>query len=361
MQRSLFLVAAAIAAGRVQAATVLFCPFDDLNGWRSCSIGAARVELDGDAGVRRCAHIVARGGSAFLTRLLPLDAVRGERIRVRCSMKTRAVRPGPLACSAAKVHLAVRTPRGVRHYAARLTGDRDWGQQGFTADVPRDASCARLNIGLEACSGEAWFDTLVVTNDRRRFVPLDLSACANARRDRIGLAARLPATLAWNGAAFKLMTRASRDAPDCLYLRGVGHEDWPPSVGPCIRVNLLASKLYILHAALDGADMRETPCAIWTARFADGHEASFSIFEGREIGAAGRTRDAPNWRVAWRGKTPEGRLVTFGVTKWTLFGDTPILSLQCRSYRGAAPVVLAITAVEEPPPPPDNDADEEWY
>jgi len=27
--------------------------------------------------------------------------------------------------------------------------------------------------------------------------------------------------------------------------------------------------------------------------------------------------------------------VTFGVTKWTLFGDAPLESLSCRAYRGA--------------------------
>jgi hypothetical protein len=90
----------------------------------------------------------------------------------------------------------------------------------------------------------------------------------------------------------------------------------------------------------------------WTATYAGGQEASLSVFQGREIGRVGQTKDSRNWQVAWTGADEEGNPVTFGVTKWSLYDSAPLLSVSCRSYRGAPSVVIAITAVEEPPPEP---------
>jgi hypothetical protein len=73
-----------------------------------------------------------------------------------------------------------------------------------------------------------------------------------------------------------------------------------------------------------------------------------SVFEGREIGRIGQTADLENWRVAWTAQDAKGNPVTFGVTKWTLYSDAPLLSVSCRTYRGTPVVVLAMTAVEEP-------------
>ena len=72
------------------------------------------------------------------------------------------------------------------------------------------------------------------------------------------------------------------------------------------------------------------------------------MFEGREIGAIGETGDLENWKVAWRSAGPDGKPVTFGVTKWMIYDGTPVMAISCRVYQGAAPVVLAMTAVEEP-------------
>jgi hypothetical protein len=88
---------------------------------------------------------------------------------------------------------------------------------------------------------------------------------------------------------------------------------------------------------------------MWTARFVGGHDSGLSVFEGRQIGAIGRTEDFENWRVAWRGEDDSGNPVTFGVTRWTLYASEPILELSCRAYHGAPPIVLAVTVVEEAP------------
>ena len=349
-----------LVAQAASPATVLFCPFETLPGWEVRTVGEAKAGLVGRPGLKRCLQVQTHPGTAFVTRELPIDAVKGRRVTVRCSARTKDVLVGPQACSTAKVHMAVQTPTGVLHHSARMLGSSGWHREGFTADVPKDAVRVRLNLGLEACSGQACFDTLIVRTEQRAVHRLDLRETVNASHGQIGLDAIPKGAIQYQNVPFDVIDGAARNAPDCLRLRGEGHADWPSVTSTPIRVNTAATALYILQAALDGKPMRETPCAIWTATFADGHPLSLSLFEGREIGAIGQAKDGENWRVAWRQKDKAGRLITFGVTKWTMYSETPILSLTCRSYRGASPVVLAITAVEEPPPPPAEEEEGEW-
>lgn len=151
------------------------------------------------------------------------------------------------------------------------------------------------------------------------------------------------------------MNADEHDGNDCLRLRGLGHDDWPEGTASPIPVGTGATAIYILHGAVGGRQTSETPSAIWSAWLAGGQDYGLSVFEGREIGAIGQTEDAENWHVAWRGLTEDGRPVTFGVTKWTVYSDAPLVSLFCRAYSGAPPVVLAVTAVEEPPAPPADE------
>ena len=69
----------------------------------------------------------------------------------------------------------------------------------------------------------------------------------------------------------------------------------------------------------------------------------------------------PNWRIAWRGKTADGRPLALGVTKWRLYAArVPLESLRPRAYAGAVPVVAGITVVAEPPPEDDGAETDEW-
>jgi hypothetical protein len=72
------------------------------------------------------------------------------------------------------------------------------------------------------------------------------------------------------------------------------------------------------------------------------------------------TENLENWQLAWQEKAETGSNVAFGVTKWPIYMSAPIVNLTARSYRGASPVILAITVVEEPPePPPEMDDSED--
>jgi hypothetical protein len=255
---------------------------------------------------------------------------------------------GPQFSSTAKVHLAVRTPQGMQHHHARLVGTTEWHREGFSADIPADAQQVLLNLGLEACRGSAQFGRLLVQNDRRGVYPLRLAGEANADHAQLGLDVFPQGTITWQGIPFQILDPAAADGADCLRLRSVDHPDWPARTASPIPVQVPATAIYILHGALHGQPHNESPCAIWTAQFADGQEMSMSIFEGRDIGPIGSADDLENWHVAWRKpEEGEGQGVSFGVTKWTLHCDSPVLGISCHAYQGAAPVVLAVTVVEE--------------
>jgi len=334
------------------AATVLFCPFDSLEGWSVRALGPTRAAIvETSPGGPRCAQLAARAGTVMLSRELPLREVRGSRIELSCLVESHEVVPGPQVPHAARLHLAVATPAGVAHYSARLPGSSEWHREGFTADVPQDASRVVLNLGLEACSGRVRFRQLLVRSDRRGVYSLDLSQVANGGHEQLGIGAFPEGTVEWEGIPFRILDAAGNDGRDCLRLKGIGHEDWPAHTGSPIPVGRVATAVYVLDAALDGREKSETPCALWTAQFAGGPSSGLSVFEGRQIGAIGRTEDLDEWHVAWRGKDSGGGPVTFGVTKWALYSDAPVVSLSCKAYHGAAPVVLAVTVVEEPPEP----------
>ena len=343
--------------GAAPAATVLFCPFDSLSGWSVRSVGATDAGVVRESESSQFVEVASRRGTVLLSRELPLAEVAGCRVEVGCLVASEGIVSGPQLSSTGKVHMAVEGPDGVSHYNARFTGSSEWHREGFSADVPKDARRVVLNLGLEACFGKARFDRLLVKNDKRGIHPLDLSATANAGHEQLGLGAFPSGTVEWQGIPFEIMNADDHDGNDCFRLRGVGHDDWPENTASPIPAGTGASAIYILHGALAGREVSETPSAIWSAWFTGGQDYGLSLFEGREIGAVGHGEDLDNWRVAWRGKTSDGKPVTFGVTKWIVYSDAPLVSLSCRAYNGAPPVVLAVTVVEEPPPRPSDEGD----
>jgi len=348
-------------AGTVSGATVLFCPFESLEGWSVRAVGAAEAGIVEKSAASSCVELTCRRGTVLITRRLPLEAVRGCRVTVSCLVESEDVVRGPQVSSTAKLHLAVKTPSGVTHFGARFVGTSQWHREGFTADVPPDAEQVLLNLGLEACSGRARFDRLMVRNDQRGEHHLSLASTANAGHEQLGLSVFPRGTVQWQGITFQIMDAAEHDGRDCFRLRGLDHPDWPEACASPITVGTAATAIYILHGALDGREKSDTPAAIWSTRFADGPGYGLSLFEGRQLARIGRTEDLEDWHVAWRKQDSSGNWVTFGVTKWAIHSDSPILWLTCQAYRGASPVVLAVTVVEEPPAPePQGDQYDEF-
>jgi hypothetical protein len=297
----------------------------------------------------RCVELASSGGTVLLSRELPLAATVGCRVTASCLVRTVDVKRGPQQASTAKLHMAFEGPSGVKHVAARYNGTNEWRRESVTAEVPEGASRVVLNLGLEGCTGRMLVAGLVVCNDRAAVRPLQLASVANAEHTQLDIEAFPRGTVEWQGIRFEVIDAAGNSNGDCLRLAGAGHEDWPRTTVTSIPAVAGATAIYILHGALGSREKSETPCAFWTAEYAGGHEASLSVFQGREIGRIGQTTDLENWHVAWKGQDASGRTVTFGVTKWTLSSDAPLVSLSCRSYRGDPPIILAVTAVEAPP------------
>lgn len=340
-----------LCAGELPAATLLYCPFDSLQGWAVRSVGAAGAALVEPDGQTRHVRLTSSRGTVFLSRELPLDAVRGTRVTVTCSVRSERIIRGPQLSSTGKLQLAVQTPRGIEHSYARFVGTEGWHEEAFTADVPDDAQRVVLNLGLESCHGLASFDRLLVKNDRRGVHQLDLSGVANAGHDQLGFDVFPEEPVEWKDVPFRLIDGSKLHGLDCLRLKGIEHDDWPASTASPIEVHSTATAIYILHAAPAGRSSSDSPCTIWNAKFVDGHTSTFSVFEGRDIGAAGATDDLENWHVAWRQKNAAGQSVSLGVTKWVVYNLAVIESISCQSYQGASPVILAVTVVEDPPQP----------
>lgn len=343
-----------LSTSPARAATVLFCPLDSLDGWSVRTLGAASAEIATADGEPNRVRVTANRGTVLLSRELPLDQIAGSRLTVNCLVENRDIVRGPQTASCGKLHLAMKTLDGIRHHSVYFVGTAASRWEGISVDVPADAQRVVLNLGLESCRGEVCFERLLVKNDRRGVHTLDLASVLNAEHEQLGLTAFPEETVAWNDVPFKISDTATSGGLDCLRLRGVEHPDWPARTTAPIDVGSGATAIYILHGALGGQEKRESPTAIWTAHFVGGHTSSLSVFEGREIGAVGQTKDLENWQVAWQEPTESQPSVTFGVTKWIVYNDTPVESLSCRAYRGASPVILAVTVVEEPPPPPSD-------
>jgi hypothetical protein len=341
---TVFLAATRVAGG----ATVLFAPLGQFDGWDLNTLGTARIAAAPSAAGLPCVEMNSAGGTCLLSRALPLDQMRGSRVTIRCLARSDGVVRGPQASSTAKIHLAIRTPRGIEHHSARFLGNTDWHPEAITADVPADAQQTLLHLGLEACRGRAWFSQLLVRNDRPGMHAIPLDRALNADHAQLGLDVFPTGRVTWRDIGFELADPTRNEHADCLRLRGEKHLDWPIATSAPIRVGSGATSIYILHGALEGNTKSDSPCAIWTARFADGQESTFSVFEGRDIGPVGTRDDCPNWHVAWHENDAAGRRVSFGVTHWKLPQTSPVMELECRAYRGGSPVVLALTAVEDP-------------
>jgi len=365
------IVLVVLATAPAAAATICHAPLSSLDGWSVHTLGSATARVVQDAATGNCVELASAGGTVLLSREFELPAVQGCRVSVGCLIQTQDVSRGPQLVSTAKLHLAVETAADVKHASARFTGTRPWQREGFTADVPADARRVVLNVGLEACSGRMRLANLLVHNDRLGVRPLPMASVANAEHGQLGLGAFPDGRVEWNKIPFEILNVSENASGDCVRIAGEGRADWPRATAAPIPVATGATAIYILHGTLGtsettqgtGTDrpdrnqspvrVRETPCVIWTAKYVGGQEASLSVFEGRQIGCVGQTADLENWRVAWTERDAQGNPVTFGVTKWTLYGDAPLESISCRAYRGSPVVVLAVTAVEEPARQPE--------
>ncbi len=342
------------------AATILVDTFDTLDGWQKLTFGEASVELVEEGFRGPSVKTTANLASALLARWLPVDKLRGTTVLVRCTVKLEDLRRGPQEYSTAKIHIAVRDGRQLRHFATRLEGSADWHEETLVAEIPSTASGVFLTLGIECATGTALFDSLAVETDQTALRTIDLSPVANetltddAPGDGHGfiddgpndLRALPTGLVTLLDIPFDIAPPERNNGKACIVLRGEQRPNYPEAVTVPIPGGVVAEKIYLLIAAAWGEKSRPTPCMICDAQFWDGRVGHFSVFEGRQIGPLNNPQDLEQWRVAWRGKNGRGQTVGLGVCEWTVYDRTPIQSITFGAYQGAVPVIVGLTIKE---------------
>jgi hypothetical protein len=118
----------------------------------------------------------AGGPSAMATVSLPVEMLRGTRVRGTVQVRAENVSQKPNSWNGIKFMLVVKTPAGTQYPQAELdTGSFDWRRAGVMTRIPADAQSVLLVAGLEKVTGKVWFDDLRISlinpATPRAFVP----------------------------------------------------------------------------------------------------------------------------------------------------------------------------------------------
>lgn len=170
----LLLLAAGAAAGAELGEIVFQTDFEHeqaLQAW-----GAAQnssVQLDTGYQDSRALSVdrpASEGvGSRSVRAALPLDKLRGARLKIEAMVRAENVVEPPQPWNGIKCMLHVVSPEGNQWLQQNsVFGSFDWKPVRFLADVPQDATAAWLILGLEQTTGRVWFDNVKVTVVRLR-------------------------------------------------------------------------------------------------------------------------------------------------------------------------------------------------
>ena len=172
---ALFVISVAIAPNATSAAAVQvgevvfqadFNAANALEDWQGAGQKGVRL-VEGER-PSRCVAIerpVEQGtGHCSIRFKLPIERLRGTRVRVECLAKAESVAKPPQTYNGVKCMLHTVSPAG-QHWLQQngVWGTFGWKSLRFTAEVPADASDAALVLGLEATSGKVWFDDVKMT------------------------------------------------------------------------------------------------------------------------------------------------------------------------------------------------------
>ena len=114
-----------------------------------------------------CLHVAipreAGRGSRNAQVKLPAEQLKGTRVRVSARIKAADVTEPPQPYNGVKCMLKIDTPTGTIWPQRNLPGGGwDWTNYESVAAIPADARSVTLILGLEAVTGEVWFDDVRV-------------------------------------------------------------------------------------------------------------------------------------------------------------------------------------------------------
>jgi hypothetical protein len=161
-------VVSAPAADHPAGAVVLQTGFEEegvLRAWGAAGKPGIRL-TEGCSSPRSLEVEVPAGtpGSATASLALPLDGLRGARVRCEAMIRARGVTDPPQPWNGVKCMLHIVAPGGDSWpQQNHVAGSFDWKKSQFVASIPPAATAASLILGLEAVCGSACFDDLKIT------------------------------------------------------------------------------------------------------------------------------------------------------------------------------------------------------
>jgi hypothetical protein len=134
---------------------------DPLKGWAGPGVLGAGFQ----GGHALVLERPAEKGSGYATATveLPVDRMRGYVVQFSARIKAQNVSRKPQPWNGVKFMAPITTGQEKTWPAAEMgVGTFDWQRVAFRAMVPEDAKQVSLVVGLEAVTGEAWFDDIRV-------------------------------------------------------------------------------------------------------------------------------------------------------------------------------------------------------
>ena len=108
----------------------------------------------------------AAGGAALIRLPLPVEKIRGARLRCRAQIKAEGVSAPPQPYNGVKFMLQIAGPEGTQWPQKNgVSGTFDWKAVEFRCPVAREATQAWLVLGLEAVTGKVGFDDVRIEID----------------------------------------------------------------------------------------------------------------------------------------------------------------------------------------------------
>lgn len=135
-----------------------------LGAWKPAGVARLEAGYKGSLSLAIERPPSAGSGSTMVRIALPLEALRGTRVRVEALARAEAVAKPPHPWNGVKCMVHTVSPAGPRWTQQNgVFGTFDWKPLRFVAETPRDATEAWLLLGLEQTSGRVWFDELAIT------------------------------------------------------------------------------------------------------------------------------------------------------------------------------------------------------
>ncbi len=146
---------------------VLSADFDDAaaqNTWKATDTTRLETVAGGNGQALHVERLNAQAPSTMIDLDLPVEKLRGYKIRIEARVKAENVSVPPQSWNGIKVMLHTKSPEGDTWPQGNLPqGTFDWQKVRYTTSIPADATEASLALGLEAVTGKAWFDDVKVS------------------------------------------------------------------------------------------------------------------------------------------------------------------------------------------------------